>query len=90
MDARARRERRVGIAREIAELAAGTGDRAARRGAAAARQRAAGEGSPAFRAAVAEYRDVTDGLRQPRHDYLRLTRRAALALLDGDIDEADG
>ncbi len=42
--------------------------------------------SPAFRAALAEYGYLTKRLRQPRHDYLVLTRQAALALLDGDIE----
>lgn len=46
-------------------------------------------GSPAFRATLAEYAYLTERLRQPRHDYLLLTRRAALALLDGDIDAGD-
>src|SRR4029453_2292943 len=32
---------------------------------------------------------VTERLRQPRHDYLLLTRRAALALLHLDIDGGD-
>jgi hypothetical protein len=46
-------------------------------------------GSPAFRVALAEYEHVTAQLRQPRHDYLRKTRQAALALLDGDIDAGE-
>ena len=45
--------------------------------------------SPAFRATLAEYADLTGRLRQPRHDYLLRTRQAALALLDGDIDTGD-
>ncbi|QJY47403.1 ATP-binding protein [Pseudonocardia broussonetiae] len=81
---------RVGLAREIADLAARTGD---------AERHAEGllllanalleEGSPAFRAALADYLAVTDGFGQPRHDYLALTRRGALALIDGRLDEAD-
>ena len=47
------------------------------------------EGSPAFRAALAEYAYLTQRLRQPRHDYLLRTRQAALALLDGDIDTGE-
>ncbi|WP_336205509.1 ATP-binding protein [Nonomuraea sp. LPB2021202275-12-8] len=43
------------------------------------------DGSPAFRATLAEYFEAATALRQPRHDYLVLTRRAALALLDGDL-----
>jgi hypothetical protein len=45
--------------------------------------------SPAFRATLAESLHVSAGLRQPRHDYLVLTRRAALALLDGDLDAGE-
>jgi hypothetical protein len=45
--------------------------------------------SPAFRATLAEYAHLTERLRQPRHDYLLLTRRAALALLDGDIEAGE-
>ena len=47
------------------------------------------QGSVAFRAALAEFAYVTEGLRQPRHDYLLRTRHAALVLLDGDVDAAD-
>lgn len=46
-------------------------------------------GSPAFRATLAEYGYVTERLREPRHDYLLRTRQAALALLDGDIEAGD-
>lgn len=46
-------------------------------------------GSAAYRATLAEYQHVTKELRQPRHDYLLRTRQAALALLDGDIDEGE-
>jgi hypothetical protein len=45
--------------------------------------------SAAFRATFTEYAHVTEQLRQPRHDYLLSTRRAALALLDGDIDAGE-
>jgi hypothetical protein len=38
---------------------------------------------------MTEYGYVTERLRQPRHDYLLQTRRAALALLHGDIDGGD-
>ena len=47
------------------------------------------DGSPAFRAALAEFAYLTQRLRQPRHDYLLRTRQAALALLDGDIDTGE-
>ncbi|GAA0479229.1 hypothetical protein Ade02nite_39950 [Paractinoplanes deccanensis] len=46
-------------------------------------------GSAAFRAAFAEYAYVTEQLRQPRHDYYLRIRRAALALLDGDLDDGE-
>ena len=38
---------------------------------------------------MAEYLYLSDGFGQPRHDYLALTRRAALALIDGRLDEAE-
>jgi hypothetical protein len=47
------------------------------------------EGSPAFRAALTDYLATVDGVGQPRHDYLALTRRGALALIDGRLDEAE-
>ncbi|GEC18077.1 hypothetical protein PHY01_03600 [Pseudonocardia hydrocarbonoxydans] len=81
---------RVGLAREIAEVAARTGD---------AERHAEGllltanalleVGSPAFRVALEDYLRVTDRFGQPRHDYLALTRRAALAVVDGRLDEAE-
>jgi tetratricopeptide (TPR) repeat protein len=46
------------------------------------------EGSPAFRTALADYLHATERFHQPRHDYLALTRRAALALIDGCLDDA--
>ena len=46
-------------------------------------------GSPAFRATLQEYAEVTRDLHRPRHDYLLLTRQAAVALLDGEIEEGD-
>ncbi len=46
-------------------------------------------GSPGFRATIAEFAYLTQQLRQPRHDYVLRTRQAALALLDGDIDTGD-
>ena len=38
---------------------------------------------------MTEYAYATERLRQPRHKYLLQTRRAALALLHGDIDGGD-
>jgi hypothetical protein len=81
---------RAGIATEIADLARRAGD--PERLAQALLLVATAEleaGSPAFRATLEEYRYVTEGLRQPRHDYLLATRQAALTLLDGDIDAGD-
>jgi hypothetical protein len=46
-------------------------------------------GSPAFRGTLATFEDLTSRLRQPRHEYLLVTRQAALALLDGNIDGGD-
>ena len=46
-------------------------------------------GSPGFRATLAEFAYLTQQLRQPRHDYVLRTREAALALLDGDIDTGE-
>jgi hypothetical protein len=81
---------RVGIAREIGLLAERAGDR--ERQAQGLLLTATAElelGSPAFQATMSEYGYVTERLRQPRHDYLLLTRRAALRLLHGDIDDGD-
>ena len=81
---------RIAIAREISDLAARTGD---------AERHAEGllltanalleQGSAAFRSALADFLRASDGFRQPRHDYLAMTRRGALALLDGRLDEAE-
>jgi hypothetical protein len=77
---------RAAIATEIADLARRAGD--PERHAQALLLSATAQlenASVAFRATFTEYADVTQRLRQPRHDYLLHTRRAALALLDGDI-----
>lgn len=81
---------RIAIAREISDLAARTGD---------AERHAEGllltanalleQGSAAFRSVLADFLRVADGFRQPRHDYLAMTRRGALALVDGRLDEAE-
>jgi hypothetical protein len=81
---------RVAIAREIAELAARSGN---------AERHAEGllltanalleTGSAAFRGPLAEYLHATERLGQPRHAYLVRTRRAAVALLDGQLGEAE-
>jgi hypothetical protein len=46
------------------------------------------QGSPAFVAPLEECLATLDGLGQPRHRYLAETRRAAIALLRGDLDAA--
>jgi tetratricopeptide (TPR) repeat protein len=46
-------------------------------------------GSAAFRAPLTEYLFLAERFGQPRHDYLALTRRGALALIDGRLDEAE-
>jgi tetratricopeptide (TPR) repeat protein len=81
---------RIGLAQEIAELAQRTGD---------AERHAEGllltgnalleEGSAAFRAALTDFLYAAERLGQPRHDYLVLTRRGALAMIDGRLDEAE-
>jgi hypothetical protein len=82
--------RRVEIAREITALTRAGGDREAlAQGLLLTANAQLESGSPAFRATVREFAAVTRDLRQPRHDYVLLTREAALALLDGDIDRGD-
>ena len=81
---------RIDLAREIAELAERTGN---------AERRAEGllltanalleEGSAAFRAALTEFLYAADRFGQPRHDYMALTRRGALAMIDGRLDDAE-
>ena len=82
--------RRVDIAREITALSRRTGDRERlAQGLLLTTNAQLESGSPAFRATLQEYAEVTRDLRQPRHDYLLLTRQAAAALLDGEIEEGD-
>lgn len=81
---------RLGLAGQIAEFAERAGDRERRAEGVLLRASALLElGSPAFRAELAEYFRLAGELRQPRHDCLVLTRRAALALLDGRIGEGE-
>jgi hypothetical protein len=47
------------------------------------------QGSAAFRSVLTDFLRAADGFRQPRHDYLAMTRRGALALVDGRLDEAE-
>jgi hypothetical protein len=81
---------RAAIAAEIATAARRAGDpeRLAQAALLSATAQLEG-GSPGFRATLAEFRYVTERLRQPRHDYLLRTRAAALALLDGDVEAGD-
>jgi hypothetical protein len=85
-----RARERVAVAREIAAVAARAHD---------AERHAEGllltanalleDGSPAFRPVLDEYLAAAERLGQPRHRYLVRTREAALALLDGRLDEAE-
>ena len=82
---------RAGIAAEIGDLAARSGDLERQAQALLLAGTAQLElGSPAFRTTLTAFEDLTRRLHQRRHDYLLLTRQAALALLDGDIDTGDG
>ena len=47
------------------------------------------EGSATFRSVLARYLHAAEQLRQPHHDYLAATRRGALALIDGRLDDAE-
>ena len=81
---------RIAIAAEISELAARTGDRERHaEGLLLTANALLEQGSAAFRSALAEFLRAADGFRQPRHDYLAMTRRGALALIDGRLDEAE-
>lgn len=77
---------RAAIAAEIAELAGRAGEPERHAQALLLLANAQLESaSAAFRATFAEYQHLTEGLRQPRHEYLLRTRQATIALLDGDI-----
>jgi predicted ATPase len=80
---------RVDLAREIAALAVRTADPERHAEGVLLTATALLEtGSAAFRAALTEYLYLTERFGQPRHDYMALTRRCALALIDGRLDEA--
>ena len=81
---------RVDIGREIVALAERAGDDERRSEGHLLTANALLEtGSPAFRTELDAFLRLEDCLGQPRHDYLALTRRAAMALLDGSLDEAE-
>ncbi|HVE45499.1 MAG TPA: AAA family ATPase [Acidimicrobiales bacterium] len=81
---------RVDIAREIVDVAERSGDDERRaEGFLLLANALLEEGSSAFRPALDEFLALTDSLGQPRHRYTAETRRAALALLVGDFDEAE-
>jgi predicted ATPase len=81
---------RIDLAREIAELAARTGDTERHAESLLLTASALLEnGSAAFRAPLTEYLYAAERFGQPRHDYLVLTRRGALAMIDGQLDEAE-
>ena len=77
------------VAEEIISLAAQVGDEEQRiEGLLLLANALLEGGSPAFRPALDAYLRASDGLAQPRHRYLAMARRAALALLDGRLDDA--
>jgi hypothetical protein len=81
---------RIDIGGEIAELAARVGD---------AERHAEGllltanalleEGSTRFRTVLTDFLYAVERFGQPRYDYMALTRRGALAMIDGRLDEAE-
>ncbi|MGY1617298.1 ATP-binding protein [Geodermatophilus sp. SYSU D00691] len=85
-----RARERIGVAAEIVALAQRMGDEERRaEGLLLLATAQLEDGSPAYRATVTQYLALAGGFGQPRHDYMVLTRRAALALLDGRLDEAE-
>ncbi|MDQ4020565.1 MAG: hypothetical protein M3257_02800, partial [Actinomycetota bacterium] len=81
---------RIDLAQEIAELAVRTGDTERHAESLLLTATALLEsGSAAFRAALTEYLYAAERFGQPRHDYLALTRRGAVAMIDGRLDEAE-
>ena len=82
---------RAELAREIVDVAQRTGDVERQAEGLLLLANALLEGgSSAFEAALGCCLDILDSLGQPRHRYTAETRRAALALLRGGLDEAAG
>ena len=81
---------RLELAREITALAARTGDTERHaEGLLLTANALLEQGSAAFRAVLGDYLHAVDGFGQPRHDYVALTRRGALAVVDGRLDDAE-
>jgi AAA ATPase domain len=82
-------QERLGLARDIATIAERLGDEERRaEGLLLVANALLETGSPAFRPALDAYLASAEAIGQPRFRYLALTRRAALALLDGMLSEA--
>ncbi len=80
---------RRSVAQEIVSLATTVGDEEQRvEGLLLLANAHLESGSEAFRPALDGYLTAIEALGQPRHRYLAMTRRAALALLDGRLDAA--
>ncbi|MDP9068188.1 MAG: AAA family ATPase [Actinomycetota bacterium] len=81
---------RVDVAREIVALAdRGRDDERRSQGHLLTANALLESGSPAFRAELDEFLRLEEGFRQPRHEYLALTRRAGVSLLEGSLDEGE-
>ncbi|MDT4964640.1 MAG: hypothetical protein QOF87_4287 [Pseudonocardiales bacterium] len=81
---------RIDVAREIVALAERSGDVERRsEGLLLAANALLETGSPGFRDDLDAFLDLESRLGQPRHDYLALTRRAALAIMDGSLEEGE-
>jgi AAA ATPase domain len=82
-------QERLGLARDIVTIAERLGDEERRaEGLLLVANALLETGSPAFRPALDAYLAADEAIGQPRFRYLALTRRAALALLDGRLSEA--
>ena len=81
---------RVEVAREIVALARRVGDDERQsEGHLLTANALLESGSPAFRTELDAFLRLEDRFGQPRHDYFALTRRAAMALLDGSLNEGE-